>query len=74
MSENSWLFQSVANENGQETGVRVMGCVMGLATGKNSSSELCGSGGLSVLFLLVTWNRPPKYVDCLYRIIYVDIY
>lgn len=49
MSENSLLFQSVANENGQGTGGRVMG----LATGRNSS-ELCGSGGLSVLFLLVT--------------------
>ena len=49
MSENSSLFQSVANEKGHETGGRVMG----LATGKNSS-ELCGNGGLSVLFLLVT--------------------
>ena len=49
MSENNSLFQSVANENGHETGGRVMG----LVTGRNSS-ELCGSGGLSMLFLLVT--------------------
>lgn len=56
MSENSSLFQSVANENGHE---EAGGRVMGLATGKNSS-ELLGRGGLSVLFLPLVWNSPPR--------------
>ena len=50
ISENSSLFQNVANEYGRKDGG---GRVIGPATGRNSS-EFSGSGGLSVLFLLLT--------------------
>ena len=56
ISENNSLFQNVANEYGRVDGE---GRLIGPAIGKNSS-EFSGSGGLSVLLLLATWNSPPR--------------